>query len=151
LAFLSVALAAAGDKVAIGILSRLGARDDVVEAAPEGRERAETIETAPAFARVDGMAQAFVAKEVRVIEIDAEIAQGYWARRGHFWMVPENLARQADLDEVTAIGTFDQTEHFFVDEAPRSTPSRVGAQADAVAEPGHGEMQAPLSFEAAMA
>jgi hypothetical protein len=73
--------------------------DDVVQAALQRRERPQTIETTPGLARVDGMAQGFVAQEVLVFEIDAEIGQSYGAGRGLFRMVRENLFGQAHVHD----------------------------------------------------
>jgi len=47
------------------------ARDDVVETLHLRGEKAQTIETTPGFARMDGVAQGIGAHEVFLFEVDA--------------------------------------------------------------------------------
>jgi len=70
-AFLGVAILAAGDEVAVRVVTRMRAGDDVVETLHRRGEKAQTIETTPGFARMDGVAQAIGTEEVLVFEVDA--------------------------------------------------------------------------------
>ena len=70
-ALLRVAILAAGDEVAVRIVARMRAGDDVVETLHRRGEKAQTIEATPSFARMDGVAQSIDAEEVFLFEIDA--------------------------------------------------------------------------------
>jgi len=76
LAFLGVAFAAGGDKVAVGIIPGLRERDDVVETFHVRGELAETVETMPCFARMDGVAQDIRAEKVLFFQVGG----GSWPR-----------------------------------------------------------------------
>lgn len=158
-AFLGVAFPAAGDEVAVRVVARVCARDDVVETLHLRGEKTQTIETTPGFARMDGVAQGIGAQEVRLFEFDT----GSWpdgavlivlglVSRNHFWRkVRENLFGQAHVHDVTGVAAFDQAEGFEVDEAAHRARRRFRGHADATSQPGHGKPEPQLSFHAAMA
>jgi len=70
-AFLGVAILAAGDEVAVRVVARMRAGDDVVETLHLRGEKAQTIEATPGFARMDGVTEGVDAEEVLVFEVDA--------------------------------------------------------------------------------
>ncbi len=114
-AFLGVAFAAAGDEVAVRIVARVCARDDVVDALHGRGEHAQTIETAPGLAGMDGVTQGIGAQEVLLFEVDtgswpgvAVVAVLGRASRNIFWRkVRENLFGQAHFCDVTGVAAFD--------------------------------------------
>jgi hypothetical protein len=56
-ALFRIAIPAAGDEVAVGIVAGPYARDDVIETPRQAGEAAQTIEAAPSLSRMEGFAQ----------------------------------------------------------------------------------------------
>jgi hypothetical protein len=69
IAFLRVAFAAAGDKVAIGIVLQLGKRDDMVDATRTNGKPAAAVKTEAAFPQMDSAAQGWMFEEVQLLEV----------------------------------------------------------------------------------
>jgi hypothetical protein len=69
LAFERIAFEAAGNQVAIGVVSPPGAGNDVVEALDARVGAAQAIETMAAFAEVDGLAEGAGLEEVEVLQV----------------------------------------------------------------------------------
>src|SRR5258707_14131603 len=68
--FLAVALLAAGNQVAPGIIPELCKRDDVIQAAGCGSNAAQAIKAAAAFSGVNGAGQPRGFQEVEIVEIE---------------------------------------------------------------------------------
>src|SRR5260370_42155882 len=78
LPFLRVAIQTARHQVSIGILSQLRPRHNVVEAPPVVGDPPRTIEAAPAFAGVDGLAQDLLFQEIRLLDVDNDAGRRRW-------------------------------------------------------------------------
>lgn len=168
-AFLRIALDAAGNEVAVRIASELNERNDVIEALLRRSEAAETIKTETTFARVNGLAKRIGLQEVRVIEIEDGggtrrkrragrtasgdgIASGPgFARTGGTGAGGGNFSGQAELDEMTGIGAFQQAQNAESRKAADGFAYRSRGDTDGAGEPLNGEAEAWLAFEAAMA
>lgn len=79
--FLGVALGAARNKIAVGILSSAGLWDDMVEAARARGKLGQAVETEAAIAGMNGRAARFREQEVRLL--DAGGARPTGEARGH--------------------------------------------------------------------
>jgi len=149
-AFLGVAFPTAGDEVAVRIVARVRAWDDVVNALHGRGEQAQTIETAPGLAGMDGVTQGVGAQEVLLFEVDPGNRRDRVAGRDLLGEARENLLGQTHVHDVTGGAAFDKAEQFLVDEPAHRAPGRVARQADTAGQPGHGKAEPRLSFEAAM-
>ena len=74
-AFERIAFEAAGNHVAVGIASVVGAGSDVIEALGASVGAAQAIETVSAFAEVDGLAQGAGLEEVELFEINRRVSR----------------------------------------------------------------------------
>src|SRR5205823_11918568 len=70
-ALLHIAIVAGRDEVAIRIVARLRARDDVVETLHRRGNHTQTVETTPGLPRMDAVTQGVGAHEVLGFEVDA--------------------------------------------------------------------------------
>ena len=67
------------------------------------------------------------------------------------WASGAKLAGKANLDHVTGFGTFEEAQDTVGDQAAHRPANGVVADTCAMSEPENGELQAPLSFQAAVA
>jgi hypothetical protein len=146
-----VAIATAGNEVAVGIAPRLSARDDVVNGAHEDGKAAQTIKAEATLARVDSPAQSLVFEEIGVRDASGERQPGRAAGGGDIGAEGANLLRQADHDHVTDLVAFDQAQDAEIEEAPQGAARGHGTEADTAGEPGNGKTEAGAAFEAAVA
>ncbi len=162
-AFERIAFEAAGNQVAVGIASALGAGRDVIEALGARVGAAQTIETMPAFAEVDGLTQGAGPEEVELFNVNRGVnrrvdrgvdgagrmrgfAEGKSARtRGG------NLIGEAHLDNVPGFAAMDDAERAYDDQAAHRLAHRAGADANAASQPRHGAVELELAFQAGVA
>jgi hypothetical protein len=149
LAFERIAFEAGGNQVAIGVVARLDAGDDVVEALDARVGAAQTIKTMAAFAEVDGLAQGAGLEEVEFFEVGG-LRGGGADGDGARTMAP-NLIGQEDVNDVAGFAATDEAERTEDDETADGFTDGAGADADAAGEPGHGEAELELAFETAVA
>jgi hypothetical protein len=165
-AFLRVALDATGDEVAIGIAAELDTRHDMIETLLRWGKPAQAVKTEATFAGVDGLAKRASLQEVGILETEGgclgvrcaggAVGDGVVAGPGLGLTraaggCGANLVRQADLDEMTSFGAFDQAQSAESHEAADGFASRSTGDADGASEPLNGEAEAQLSFEATVA
>jgi len=158
LSFERIAFEAGGNnQVAIAVAPRLGAGHDVVEALDARVGAAQTIETMAAFAEVDGLAQGAGLEEVEVFQVGGlrgagGAADGDGGRHGgQAGAKAANLIGQAHANDVAGFAATDEAEGTEDDEAADRFTHGAGADTDAAGEPGHGEAELELAFEAAVA
>jgi hypothetical protein len=149
--FLGVALGAARNEVAVGILSSAGQGDDMVEAAGARGEVGQTVETEAAVAGMNGRAARFREQEIRLL--DAGGAGPAGEARGHrpIGRSCVNLAGQEDIDHVAGVGAFDETQSALVNEGAHGLARGGGGEANAAGEPKNGKAKLELPFKAGMA
>jgi len=165
-ALLRVALDAAGDEVAIGVAAKLDSRHDMIETLLRRGKPAQTVEAEAAFAGVDGLAKGASLQEVGILgkesgscgvrctgaAVDADgVAAGPGLGGNRAGQAGANLVRQADLDEMTDFGAFDQAQDAEGDETAHGFAGRSTGGADSASEPLNGEAEPELAFEAAVA
>ena len=126
LALLRVALAAAGDEVAVGIVSRLGAGDDVVEAAGARGELGQAIEAQTAFAGMNRLAAGFREQEIRLLEAGGAESAGEAGGHSSVRFGGANLAGQEDFDDVARSGAFDEAQSTLVNKSAYGLASGRG-------------------------
>jgi hypothetical protein len=143
LALLRVALRAAGDQVAVGVLSPTSARDDMVETSRRSGEPTETIEAAAALARVDGLAKGRAGHE--------DLSASDCARLRRWGANRADLLRQAHFYEVTAFAAFHYAQGAMGHEAAYGLARGRAGNAGAAGKPLNGELKAAEAFEAAVA
>src|SRR6266851_6369697 len=115
-----------------------------------------------AFAEVDGLAQGTGLEEVQRFQVDRRVqaggggrvcraAYGDCARHGgQAGAKAATLVGQADIDDVAGSAATDEAERTEDDEATDRFTHGAGADTDAAGEPGHGEAELELAFEAAV-
>jgi hypothetical protein len=151
LSFERTAFEAGGNQVAIGVAPGAGTGHDVVEALDARVGATQTIKTTAAFTEVDGLAQGAGLEEVEVYQVGGlwlagGAADGDGARHGG---QAANLIRQEHVNDVAGFAATDEAEGTEDDEAADRFTHGAGADADAATEPGHGEAELELAFEAA--
>jgi len=151
LAFERIAFEARGNQVAMGVASRLDAGHDVVEALDARVGAAQTIETMAAFAGVDGLAQGPGLEEVEAFHVGGLRLAGEAADGDSAGSKAANLIGQEHANDVAGFTATDQAERTEDDEAADGFTHGASADADAAGEPGHGEAELGLTFEAAVA
>ncbi len=151
LAFERIAFETRGNQVAIGVVSRLDAGHDVVEALDARVGAAQTIETMAAFAEVDGLAQGAGLEEVEVFQAWGLRLAGGAADGDGAGATAANLIGQEHANDVAGFAATDEAERTEDNEAADGFTHGAGADADAAGEPGHGEAELELPFETAVA
>jgi hypothetical protein len=165
-AFLRVALDAARDEVAIRVAAELDPRHNMIETLLRRSKPAQTVEAEATLAGVDGLTKRTSLEEVGILERQSPslavrrgggadafgVATGPGIGRNRAAGAGgTNLVRQADLDEMTGFGAFDQPQRAEGREAADGFARRSAGDADSAGEPLNGEAEPQLSFEAAMA
>ena len=166
-ALLRVALDAARDEVPERIAAETHARDNMIETLLRRGKPAQTVKTEAALAGVDGLAKRASLQEVGILERQSAslgvrraggAANAYGASTGPgvnrnraAGAGGANLVGQADLDEMTGLGAFDQAQSAEGEEAADGFAGRSTGNADSAGEPLNGEAEAQLPFETAMA
>jgi hypothetical protein len=148
--FLGVALVAAGNQVAPGIVPELCQRDDVIQAASCGGNAAQAIKAAAAFSGVNGPAQPRGFQEVEIVEIECA-STARCAARNLAWATGANLAGDAYLDHVTRFAALHQAQNAVSNEAAHSLADGRSGKVRTTSEPGEGELESKLSLQAAVA
>jgi hypothetical protein len=148
--FLGVALVAAGNQVAPGIVPELCKRDDVIQAASCGSNAAQAIKAAPAFSGVNGPAQPRGFQEVEIVEID-RASTPCCPARNLAWATGANLAGEAYLDHVTRFAALHQAQDAVTDEAAHSLADGRSGKVRTTSKPGEGELEPKLSLQPAVA
>src|SRR6266436_2425313 len=146
-----VAIATAGNEVAVGVAPRLSLGHDMVDGAYEDGKAAQTIKAEATLARVDGLAQSLVFEEIGVRNASGERQTGRATGGGDIGADGANLLRQADHDHVTDLVALDQAQDAEIEEAPQGAARGHGTEADTACEPGDGKTEAGAAFEAAVA
>ncbi len=165
-ALLGVALDAARDEVPVRTAAETHARHNMIEALLRWGKPAQTVEAEAALAGVDGLAKRASLQEVGILErhsASLAVRRGGGAanvcgvatgpglgRNGAAGASGANFFGQADLDEMTDFGAFDQTQRAEGDEAADGFACRSTGDADSAGEPLNGEAEPQLSFEAAV-
>jgi len=166
-ALLRIALDAAGNEVAIRVAAETHARHDMIETLLRRGKPAQTVKTQAALAGVDGLAKRASLQEVGILERQSAslcvrraggAANAYGAaagpglgRNGAAGTGGANFFGQADLDEMTGLGAFDQAQSAEGREAANGFAGRSTGNADCAGEPLNGEAEPQLSFETAVA
>jgi len=145
-----IALDAAGDEAAVGIIVKFDARNDVVEAAQCGGEATPVVKAEAALTVVDSIAESAALQEVLLLETVAASGQE-WLGRKSAGADGANLRGQADLDRVARLAAFDEAQNTARDEAAHGPAHRVVSDTSTASEPRNGEAQTKLSLEAALA
>jgi hypothetical protein len=148
--FLGVALVAAGNQVAPGIVPELYQRYDVIQAAGCGRNAAQAIKAAPALSGVNGPAQLRGFQEVEAVEIE-RASTAFSAAGNLAWASGANLVGDAYLDHVSRCAALHQAQDAVTDEAAHRLANGVVADTRTTSEPEDGELQPKLSLQAAVA
>jgi hypothetical protein len=148
--FLGVALVAAGNQVAPGIVPELYQRYDVIQAAGCWGNAAQAIKAAPAFSGVNGPAQPRGFQEVEVVEIESA-STAFCAAGNVAWASGANLTGEAHLDQVTGFAAFHEAQDTVGDEAAHRPANGVVGETGTTSEPEDGELEAKLSFQTAVA
>jgi hypothetical protein len=151
IAFLGVALETAGDEVAVGIAAQEDARDNMVDTATRRRNSAQAIKATAAFARMDGMAQRLIFREIHFVGVNRARQAQVVASSARVEFRGVNLVGEKHLDDVAGFAAFDQAQGASGDEAPHSGARRAIAKASAAGEPSHGKAEAELAFQARVA
>ena len=154
-AFERIAFEAAGNQVAVGVEARLDARQDVIEALAARVGSPQTIETVAALAEVDGLAQGAGLEEVELFEVDRLVdgaGGGREAVHGDCAGTSgTDFVGEAHFEDVAGLAAMNEAERAQGDEAADGFADGASAQADSASEPGHGEVELELAFEAAVA
>lgn len=166
-ALLRVALGAARDEVAIRVAAETHARHNMIETLLRWGKPAQTVEAEATLAGVDGLAKRASLQEVGILErqsaslavrrgggaVDAYgVATGPGlGRNSAAGASGANFFGEADLDEMTGFGTFDQTQSAEGREAADGFAGRSTGNADSAGEPLNGEAEPQLRFETAVA
>jgi hypothetical protein len=148
--FVGVAFDTAGDEVAVQIIVKFDARNDVVEAAHCGGEATAAVKVEAALTVVDGIARGAALQEVLLLKaggVSGKEGLGSNSARTN----GANLRGQADLDRVARLAAFDQAQDTTRDEAAHGPAHRVVRETSSASEPRNGKAQAKPTFEAAMA
>jgi len=151
IAFLGVALETAGDKVAVGIASQEDARDNMVDTATRRRNSAQAIKATAAFASMDGSAQRLIFHEIHFAGVNRARQAQLVASSARVESRGVNLVGEKHLDDVAGFAAFDEAQSTSGDEAAHSGARRAIAKASAAGEPGHGETESELAFQASVA
>ncbi len=146
-----IAFETRGNQVAIGVAPCPDAGHDVVKAVDAGVSAAQTIKTVAAFAEVDGLAQGAGLEEVEVFQAGGLRLAGGAAEGDGAGATAANLIGQEHANDVAGFAATDQAERTEDDEAADGFTHGAGANADTAGEPGHGEAELELTFEAAVA
>jgi hypothetical protein len=150
LALFRVAIATARNEVAVGIASRLGARNDMVDGPYDDGKAAQAVKAEATLARVNGLAQSLVFEEIGVRDARGERQPGRASGGVDIGADGTNLLRQADHDHVTDLVAFDQAQDAKIEEAAQGAARGHGTEADTAGEPGNGKTEAGPAFEAAV-
>jgi len=148
--FLAVALVAAANQVAPGIVPELCQRDDVIQAASCGANAAQAIKAAPAFSGVNGPAQPRMFQPVEIVEIECA-STPCCAPRNLAWATGANLVGDAYLNHVTRFAALHQAQDAVTDEAAHSLADGHSGKVRTTSKPGEGELEPKLSLQPAVA
>jgi hypothetical protein len=165
-ALLRIALDAARNEVPVGIAAETNARHNMIETLLRLGKLAQTVKTEAALAGVDGLAKRASLQEVGILKRQSASLGVRRAGGADAFGVATgpglggnradgaggaNLVRQADLDEMTSLGAFDQAQSAEGQEAADGFAGRSTGNADSAGEPLNGEAEPQLPFETAMA
>ena len=150
-AFLSVALGAAGDEVAVGILSSAGERDDMVEAAGARGELGQAVEAEAAVTRMNGRAARFREQEIRLVEAGGAWPAGQATRHRSVRSGGVNLVWQENLDHVASAGTLEEAQSALLHESAHGLARRSGGEANAAREPDNRKTELEPAFKTGVA
>lgn len=150
-AFLGVALGAAGDEVAVRVLSSAGERDDVVEAAGARGELGQAVEAEAAVARMNGRAARFRSQEIRLLDAGGAWTAGEATRHRSVRSGGVNLVWQKNLDHVARAGAFEEAKSALLDESTHRLARGSFREPNAAGEPLNGKAEPELAFKAGVA
>ena len=148
IAFLGVAVEAAGDEVAVGMAAGGGLRDNVVEAADGGSETAQAVEAKAALAGMKGFAEGGVLEEIEFSEAwvargDGVFAFGGRAGKREFG----NFTGKANLHDMAGLGALEEAQSALGSEAADGLAGGLRRDARAASQPGDGEAQLGTAFQ----
>ena len=150
-AFQGVALSAAGNEVAVRIVSPAGLRDDVIEAAGARDELGQTVEAEAAVARMNGFAASFGQEEIHLVDIGGAGPTGEASGHGSLGSSGVNFAGQEDFDDVAGAGALEEAQNALVHESAHGLARGSGGEANAAGEPENGKAKTEFAFEASVA